>query len=132
MNVSQSFAEYLENVGIATLGQNLFIGQAPSTNKVPDSIYWIVVTGGSPTKTVTGGASKEYTISVYMRSRDYREVYQSMQELEVLLNCDACTELTGYETLDITAAVLSIDDDLDSEDRKVGVLQATITTYKSC
>jgi hypothetical protein len=47
MNLSESFADYLETLSGATLGQDLFIGNAPSSNKVQDTIYWIVATGGN-------------------------------------------------------------------------------------
>lgn len=133
MNIALAFAEYLQSVSIGTLGQDIFIGQAPSSNKVPDAIWWLKVSGGTPTtRLATGESLKNYTIEVYRRSRDYGEVYQDMQDLEELLNCDGCTQLDGYDTIDIVATNFPIDSDLDHEDRKIGLLQATLTTYKTC
>lgn len=133
MNISQSFAEFLETVTGATLGQDLFIGQAPSSNKVQSAIWWIVASGGGrDVNNVTGEAIKSYTIDILYRSRNYQSVYDEMQSLETALNCDSCVQLEGFETLDVKAQILYIDDDLDAEDRKVGVLQANITVYQTC
>lgn len=133
MNIAQDFATYLETITGATLGQDLFIGEAPSSNKVPVSIYWIVASGGNKSlKAKTGESIKEYTIDVYYRGNDYREVYDIMQELEIELNCAFCVELTNFDTIEVEANTLSIDTDLDSEDRKVGLLQVNISVYADC
>lgn len=72
---------------------------------------------------------KQYLISVYMRSLDASLVYDQLQALEESLNSDGCTSLNGYDTIDIEATTFPTDQDLDNEDRTVGLLQATITTY---
>lgn len=131
MNIAEAFTDYLEQITGSVLGQDLFIGQAPSTNKVPDDIYWIVASGGNiNTDTTTGEKLKNYTIEVYKRSRDNRTIYDDMQDLEIELNCLSCIELSGYEVVDIEAYTLSIDNDLDNEDRKVGLLQVNLIIYK--
>jgi hypothetical protein len=133
MNIATSFANYLEGLGIATLGQDLWIGEAPSSNEVPDSIWWILVNGGSPIrKNSTGESTKSYQIQVFSRNRNPRIIADAMQLLEENLNCDDCAQLEGFDTVDIEATVFPIDTDLDDEDRKVGLLQATLTTYKEC
>jgi hypothetical protein len=133
MNVTESFAEYLENSLGLVLGQDLFIGEAPSSNKVQDDIWWITGAGGTRLiDNTTGEALKAYSIDIYKRSRDYRTIYNELHNLEEQINCDGCVQLTGYETVDIKASVLSIDDDLDKEDRKVGLLHTEITVYKTC
>lgn len=133
MNIATSFATYLQSLSIATLGQDLFIGTAPSSNEAPDTIWWIVANGGGPLrKNQTGETTKSYTVQVYCRNRNYRELADQMSLLEENLNCDKCTQLDGFETVDIEATVFPTDIDLDDEDRKVGLLQATITTYKEC
>jgi len=119
-------------LGIATLGQDLFIGQAPSSNKVSNDLWWIVATGGSGSSLASGENLKVYTIEVYRRSRNYETVYADMQSLEQILNCDDCVQLEDFQTVDVKATVLSIDSDLDAEDRKVGLLQTNITVYDSC
>lgn len=133
MNIATSFANYLESLGIATLGQDLWIGEAPSSNEVPDNIWWILVNGGNPIrKNSTGESTKGYQIQVFARNRNPRIIADAMQSLEENLNCDDCAQLDGFDTVDIEATVFPIDTDLDDEDRKVGLLQATLTIYKEC
>ena len=133
MNISESFAEYLVNLGIGTLGQNIFIGNAPSSNQAPDSIWWIVANGGSPIRrNSTGEMLKSYKIDVFFRDRDYKTVYNELNSLEESINCDGCPELDEYDTISIEANSFPIDNDLDNEDRKVGLLQINLTTYKEC
>jgi hypothetical protein len=133
MNIAFSFANFLEVITGSTLGQTLFIGQAPSSNKVNNAIWWIVASGGNrTTDAATGESIKQYVIEVYYRSRDYKAVYDAMQDLELKLNCDDCVQLENYDTLDVKASVLGIDNDLDAEDRKVGLLQANLTVYQRC
>lgn len=133
MTLEKAFANYLQGLGIATLGQDLWIGEAPSSNEVPDDIWWIVANGGSPVrKNKTGESMKSYLIQIFARNRNPRIIAEAMQTLEENLNCDNCTQLEGFDTVDIEATTFPIDNDLDSEDRKVGLLQATLTTYKEC
>lgn len=132
MNVSHCFADYLATTLGLVLGQDIFIGDAPSSNKAPDTVWWVRATGGAPIKKPTGECMKEYFVEVRMRSRDYRTVYDSLQSLEETLNCGGCDQLCDYDTVDITAAVLSVDNDLDVEDRKLGLLQANIRIYDDC
>lgn len=133
MSLVSAFATYLQSVTGTTLGQTLFIGEAPSSKKVVDAIWWIVENGGGVIqKNATGEATKSYQFNVFFRSRDYEAIKDAMYELEEDLNCDNCSQISGYDTIDIEATTFPIDNDLDSEDRKVGLLQVTITTYKEC
>lgn len=131
MNITRAFAEYLATITASTIGQDLFIGQAPSSDKAPDSIWWVSGSGGDVTTRVKSGENlKSYLIEVHYRNRNYQTVYENMQSLEERLNDDPCTQLNGFDTVDIEATTFPVDDDLDAEDRKVGLLQATITIYK--
>jgi len=133
MNLVEAFATYLQTLGLGTLGQTIFIGEAPSSENVSDSIWWIVANGGSPElKASTGELVKNYQVQVYYRNRNYKTVHDNIFSLEEQLNCDGCTQLEGFETIDIEATTFPIDNDLDVEDRKVGLLQANIRTYKEC
>lgn len=78
----------------------------------------------------TGESVKQYIIDIRLRSRDYETVYENLQALEEDINADLCSQLTGYDTIDVEATNFPIDDDLDSEDRKVGLLRVTLTIYK--
>lgn len=133
MNLAEAFVEYLEGVTGAVFGQNLFIGEAPSSNLVVDSVWWLTASGGTPqTRLATGESIKNYLIEVFYRDRDYRSVYDAMHSLEEDLNCSHCIELTGFETIDVSATAFPVDQDLDLEDRKIGLVQATIRTHKGC
>lgn len=133
MNLAESFANYLETLGMGTLGQDLWIGVAPHSMIAVDNLCWIIESGGSPLITAdTGEMIKNYQIQVYYRSRDYKTVKDKMFLLEEQLNCDGCTQLEGFETIDIEATSFPIDLDIDVEDRKVGMLQANLRTYKEC
>jgi hypothetical protein len=133
MSLVSALATYLAGVTGSTLGQTLFIGEAPSSKKVANAIWWIVENGGGVIqKNATGEARKSYQFNIFFRSNDFEAVKTAMSELEEDLNCDSCSQISGYDTIDIEATTFPIDDDLDSEDRKVGLLQATITTYKEC
>lgn len=132
MNLAYSFATYIQDeLSLATIGQDLFIGQIPSSNKAPDEVWSVTASGGDKvTKLSTGESVKQYIVEVRYLSRDYESVYENMQSIEESINADLCTQLTGYDTLDLEATTFPIDDDLESEDRKIGLLQITITTYK--
>lgn len=134
MTLIEAFATYLQDtLSVATLGQDLFIGEAPSSNKVPDSIWWIVSNGGSPVlKNSTGESLKRYQVQIFYRNRDHKAVEDALFNLEEDLNCDGCSQLTGIETVDIEAITFPVDNDIDDEDRKVGLLQVNLTTYKEC
>jgi Bacteriophage minor capsid protein len=133
MSIQTAFVEYLEGLGLATLGQDLFVGEAPSSVGLADNIWWIVASGGTPqVQLTTGGAIKDYQVSVYYRNRDYKAVYDAMHDLEEHLNCEGCVQLTGFEVLYIRATTFPIDNDRDLEDRKVGLLQALIKVYAGC
>lgn len=133
MNIIESFANYLQTLGIATLGQTLFIGNAPSSNRVSDSIYWIIESGGSPlSMNSTGESLKNVSIEVYYRDRNYKNVYDNMHYLEETISCNGCVQLDGFDIIKLDVVSYPIDQDLDNEDRKIGMLQVNILTYKEC
>jgi hypothetical protein len=133
MNIIEAFVEYLETLGVGTFGQNIFIAEAPSSNKVPAAIYWVTDNGGQPlVKNFTGEQIKQYTFFIYRRDRNYKLVKDALYNLEEQISCSGCFQLTGFETIEIEVISFPIDNDLDSEDRKVGLLQVNIKTHKSC
>lgn len=127
--VSDAFVEFLQNQGIATLDVDIYISQVP--DDAPDTTYWITTSGGNTVlKLVTGEKVKQYFISVFYRSTSAREIERKLFNLEELLNCAECVTLTGFEVYEIGATQFPSDQDLDSEDRRVGFLQANIKIYK--
>jgi hypothetical protein len=127
--VSEAFVEYLELQGYGTFGTDLFLSQVPPN--APDSTLWVITSGGSPIqKLATGETLKQYFISVFYRSTSAMDVEKKIFALEELLNCTQCVELTGFEVHEITAQNFGSDEDIDNEERRVGMLQANIKIYK--
>lgn len=128
MNIAKSFAEFLVDNGYGTLGVDLFIGGVPQD--AGNKAMWILAGGGAAsTKNTTNEKLKQYIISVYYRNTDMQDVYETLQRLEELINSDACTQLDGYDTIDLEATGFPTDNDLDADDRTIGLLQVTLTTY---
>lgn len=126
-NIVEAFAEYLESSSVATLGTDLFIGEAPTD---PDALWWLTGNGGNPeTKAATGERIKTYQVGVFYRDRSGKNVYDRLFALEDQLNSGSI-DLTGFDTVEVQAITFPIDQDLDDEDRKVGLLQAQLTIYK--
>jgi len=133
MNLIEAFAGYLATFTGTTLGQTLFIGEAPSSDKVADSIWWVVENGGSIVKkNASGEATKSYALDVFYRSRDSKAIKDAMFSLEEDLNCESCSQISGYDIMSIEAITFPVDRDIDSEDRKIGLLQVNLITYKEC
>ncbi len=133
MNIAETFATYLQTLGIATLGQTLFVGNAPSSNRVSDSIYWIVESGGSPlSQNKTGETIKSTTLEIYYRDINYKNVYDKLNSLEDSLTCSGCVQLNGFDIIKIDVVSYPIDQDLDNESRKIGMLQVNLVSYKEC
>lgn len=133
MNLAEAFAQYLDDSGVATLGTDLFISKAPSSDLVLDSIWWVVASGGQPSaRATTGEAVKEYVIDVFYRNRNAQAVYSELFSLEEELNCTGCIDIDGFDAISVQATSFPVDQDLDAEDRSVGLVQVLVRTYKSC
>lgn len=139
MNIVESFAQYMEDSGVATLGHDLFISRAPASNSddangspIPDNLWWLTAGGGAQ---VTGSQTRKmhaYTLNIYYRDRQAMSVYDKLQQLADDVTCAGCLELEDHEVIGVELSGLWSDQDLDDESRTVGLLQVTITTYKEC
>lgn len=128
MTLKRAFITYMETLGLGTFGTDIFLNGAPLN--APAKSWWVLATGGSPVGTnQTGEKIKNYILSVYFRSTDAEEVDQEMHDLEERLNSGHCDQLEGFETIDISATTFPADQDLDAEDRTIGLLQASVRTY---
>ena len=130
--IEQDFAAWIETLVSATLGQDLWIGEVPSSLQTQDNVWWIVSDGGVPVnKNQTGERTKSYQYLIYRRGTNYKTVSQDLYSLEDTIHSQRCITLSDeYECIDIEATTLTVDEDLDLEDRKVGMLRATLTIYK--
>ncbi len=128
MNLTRDFAEYLQDNLFAVFGTDLFIGGVP--DNAPSSSWWIVSAGGTPViKNETNEKIKSYIINVFYRDTNGETVYDLLQLLEEQINSDPCPELSNYEVVEFEATLFGTDQDLDVQDRTVGLLQATLTIH---
>ncbi len=128
MNINESFVEFLENSGFGTFGTNLYIGGVPL--EAPDKSMWVTSGGGvNAGKNHTGEKLKAYIINIFYRNTDAKDVYDTLQSLEDILNDKECIDLTGYDVVEVESTQFPADQDLDDEDRTVGLVQATVTVY---
>lgn len=126
MTVSQAFAAYLASTQGLTLGQNLFISRVPSSNKVSDPVFWIKSYGGPLlSRSIQGRASKQYVIEVYFRAYGAETVDETLQALGEALTPKNIT-LAGYDLQDADTNGPWTDQDLDDEERTVGLLQVKL------
>lgn len=127
--VGEAFVKFLEDKGIATFGEDLFLNQLPES--APDNSWLIVVGGGNPeVVTLDGGMVKVYTLNIYHRSLAGKEIERELFSLEEDLNCATCVQLEGFETIYSRATNFAQDMDLENEKRRIGLLQASIRLFK--
>lgn len=130
MNITKSFIQFMEDEGFGTFGTDIFIGGAPL--EAPDPCWWVLSSGGTNTiKTHTGEKVKNYTINVFYRNTDAEDVYETLQTFEEDVNSAGCIQLDTYDTIEMEALLYPTDQDIDLEDRTVGVVEVAITVYSS-
>lgn len=129
MNIAESFVEAMIGLGFGTtLGVDVFIGGVPQS--APSAAWWVLYSGGSPfSKNKTAELQKNYRLNVFYRSTDAKDVYDKMQDLEIALNRPGCINLSDFDTIEVEATLFPTDQDIDSEERTVGLLEVSIKTY---
>lgn len=133
MTLSQSFVKFLEDKGYGIFGQNIYLYRVPNSKKTETEVLWLIPTGGFPSQVnKTGEMMKTYQFLINFRSNSARKVDEVLNDLEQTLNCSNCVSLEGFELVEIRATQLPADQDLDSENRMVGMINCQITVYKSC
>lgn len=133
MTISQAFVKFIEEKGYGVFGQNIFLYRVPNSLKTQTELLWIIPSGGQPVATnKTGELIKEYQFLVYFRSNSAEKVDKVLSDIEEVLNCSSCVNLQGFELVSMKVTQFPADQDLDSENRMVGSLQATVQVYKSC
>jgi hypothetical protein len=128
MNIARSFVTLMESLSFGTFGTDIYIGSAPQD--APDPCWWVVSSGGSPqTKNSTPELQKSYLLNVFYRNTDAENVHETIQAFEVEMNKQTCRTLSGFDTIEVEAISFPTDQDLDNEDRTVGLTQVAIRTY---
>jgi hypothetical protein len=131
MSLIRAFATFLESAGFGTFETDLFIGGAPSSNVAPSTLWWLKSYGGTPAiRLRTGEMVKTYQVQVFYRDYDPKNVEDKLFALEERLNDRNTPQLVGFNTVETEAFTFPYDNDLDDEERKIGLLQANITIYK--
>lgn len=133
MTIAQSFVDFLESKGYGTFGQNIFLYRVPNSLKTETDLFWVIPSGGMKTSTNrTGEAIKSYQFLIYFRSNSARRVDEVLSQMEEMLNCSACVELQEFELVSIGATQFPTDQDIDSENRMVGMISVQLEVYKGC
>lgn len=133
MTISRAFVKFLEDKGCGIFGQNIFLYRVPNSLKTQTELYWVIPSGGMKISTnKTGEAIKAYSFLIYFRSNEAKTVDETLSALEEMLNCSSCVELDGFELVSINATQFPADQDLDSENRMVGMIQVQLSVYKGC
>jgi hypothetical protein len=128
--ISKSFKNWMVEQGYGTFGTDLFINQVSA--EAPDKATWLLTAGGNPIRKLSSGEQvRQYFITVYMRNTDPEWVDDTLADLTEKVSNSNCLELEGfevYETPEVTG--FPADQDVDSVDRSVGLLQVNVKTYK--
>ena len=133
MTISRAFVQFLEDKGCGIFGQNIFLYRVPNSLKTQTELYWVIPSGGMKYSTnKTGEIVKAYNFLIYFRSNEAQKVDETLSALEELLNCSSCVNLEGFELVDISATQFPADQDIDSENRMVGMIQVQLSVYVGC
>lgn len=133
MTLARAFIQFLEDEGYGVFGQNLYLYRVPNSKKTETELLWVIPSGGSPIqRNDTGEMIKSYQFLVYYRSNSAARVDEALNALEELLNCSSCVNINGFELVSISATQFTTDQDLDSENRMVGLLRVQLEVYKGC
>lgn len=129
MTIKRSFIEYMEDVlNLGVFGTDIFADIAPLDG--PTNLWWVTSSGGSALqKNHTGEKIKQYQLNVFYRSNDAQEVDETLHDFEVAINTSNCDQLTDFDTIELEAFVFPSDQDIDSEERTVGLVQVTVRSY---
>lgn len=133
MTIKEAFAQYMQDV--LNLGttegddRDIFLTAVPQ--QAPDRAWWIVGSGGTPvTDNQTGEKLKEYLLNIFHRDKKDSDLDETLQAFEERINSKHCDALEGYDTIKMTAMGFQSDQDLDAEDRSVGMVQVTVQVYQ--
>lgn len=133
MTPLDSFIKWLETTQSLTFGQDLYAGEAPSTNEHEDPTTWVIMSGGGDNLVYfTGETQKIWGFDIYHRGISFKNAQEFAYKLVTDLTCSDCVQLEGFETIEIVATSTPVDNDRDSEDRKVVLVQASVVLNENC
>lgn len=133
MTISESFIKLLESKGCGIFGQNIFLYRVPNSLKTPTELFYVIPSGGSIiSNSPTGNKIKMYQFLIYYRSNSAQKVDKVLSTLEEELNCAGCVQLEDFELINLETSMFPADQDADSENRMVGMIQVQVQVYKNC
>ncbi|MFA9228860.1 MAG: minor capsid protein [Agathobacter rectalis] len=123
MNIKKAFQQFMIDNGYT----DVFIGGAPDS---PAACWWILGGGGnSISKNTTGQKQKNYLLNIYYRDLNAENVDEKLQALEELMNKNECVDIGDYDIIETEATVFPTDQDIDNQERTIGLIQITLTVY---
>lgn len=129
MNIKKALVEFMEDNGFGTFETDLFIHRAPED---PAVLWWVTGGGGTArSKNDTGEKQKTYVLSVYYRDTDGERLAERLQAFEELVNSPDCLTFPNYDIIEMEATQFAADQDIDVEERMVGLVQVSLTIYQS-
>lgn len=133
MTISESLVKLLEKKGFGVFGQNIFLYRVPNSLKTETELFWIIPSGGTVTRAYpNGNKNKLYQFLIYFRSNKAQRVDKVLNEMEKFFNCAGCVELEDFELINVSTSSFPADQDLDTENRMVGLLQVQVEVYGAC
>jgi len=133
MSLVETFRDWCVTNATTIGSDQAFVSRAPSSNRTNDAIWWFRAAGGSQTgRTIDGRSLSQKVIEIYYRNADALTVADKLDLLASEITCHGCLELDGYVVISVEATGPFTDQDLDSEERTVGLLQITIEVYEDC
>lgn len=124
--VGEAFVAYLQTL---QLPDPIYLGEVPMD--APNDVMFVITSGGAPDViTPAGGMIKLYTFDIYHRSTSGKKLERTLFALEEIMNCTACVNLPGFETIGISATQFASDLDIDDESRRIGILSVSVRLYK--
>lgn len=133
MTISRAFVQFLEDKGFGVFGQNIYLFRVPNSFNAETEVLWIVPSGGNIVgRNRTGEAIKAYQFLMYFRSVSAEKVDNALSALEEQINCSGCVKLEGFEVVQVNTTQFPASEDLDAENRMVGMLRVQLEIYKSC
>lgn len=133
MTPLDSFIKWMEDTFSLTFAQDLYTGEAPSSLDNENPVTWVVMNGGgNEMKFLTGETHEIWGFDIRHRNVSFEDAQSFAHELVRKLNCSSCVEFDGYDIIELVANSTPVDNDRDSEDRKVVLIQASAVINKNC
>lgn len=127
--VNTSVIDFIQGIGCGIFGETLFFGRVPNSNKVDTKLWWLIPTGGRPSKhNVTGEDTLAYEYDIKFRDIDLRAVEQEMFRITKEITGAHCYNLDDFTTINIELSSIPRYDE-DIEGRVHGTLSFRVTVY---